>query len=278
MATSATSLASSASAATPSTGKCIGCTSSGRSRSRCTEPSLRENRTAPERRRFYRLIGGPRARPAACGASEKQNGPQGDDAVLVFASGLVLSFRTDVFTHQIQALGEAVVQARDQGFVLFHQGRVRSSRLVRSQIQRALAQAHTRLELPDLVGPLHIPALRFALFQRSAYDCGGIEADRRRANPVAAVAIQHAFEVGDIHLGAEIERLTGNARACRRAISRRAAAFDFLAQGARPGLAADGSRPFIAPFGLKTGLIMPRRRSAGRKAREVEKVHSLEHA
>src|SRR2546422_1131481 len=54
-------------------------------------------------------------------------------------------------------------------------------------------------------------------------------------------------------LAAEIERLTGNARACRRAISRRAAAFDLLAQGARPGLGADGSRPFIAPFGLKTG-------------------------
>src|SRR5881628_1049457 len=115
MATSVTSHASSASAATPSTGKCNGCTSSSRSRSRCTEPSGREYKTAPKRRRFYRLI-----------ASEKQNRTQGDDAVLVFTTGLVCSLGLNVFTHQIQALGEAVVQARDQRFVLFHQGGVRS--------------------------------------------------------------------------------------------------------------------------------------------------------
>src|SRR5207247_5577436 len=37
-------------------------------------------------------------------ASEKQNRAQGDDAVLVFTSGLVLGRRLYVFTHQIQAL------------------------------------------------------------------------------------------------------------------------------------------------------------------------------
>src|SRR5439155_10531478 len=40
----------------------------------------------------------PRARPAACGPSEKENGAQGDDAVLVFTSGLVLGRRLNVFT------------------------------------------------------------------------------------------------------------------------------------------------------------------------------------
>src|SRR6267143_2083621 len=107
-------------------------------------------KTAPKRRRCYRRAAC--ATPAS--ASEKENGAQGDDAVLVVASGLVLGRRFDVFTHQIQALGQAVVQANDRGLVALYQGAVCRSRFVGRQIQAAFAVAQARLELPDLVGPL----------------------------------------------------------------------------------------------------------------------------
>src|SRR6266513_1638034 len=96
MAISATSRASSASGATRSIGKCIGCTSCGRSGSRCIEQAKKN---------------GAKTAPLSCRMpiSEEEDGPQGNRLVLDLIPRLVLGRGRNILGHQIEAWGEAVI-------------------------------------------------------------------------------------------------------------------------------------------------------------------------